>query len=46
MSMRLGKVQAAGYVEETEASVQTEVLNLDTEREFVTADPEQAVVAG
>jgi hypothetical protein len=44
--MRLGKMQTAGYVEDTEVAVQAEVLISDTERVPVAAEPEPAVTAG
>jgi hypothetical protein len=45
--MRLGKEQAAGYVEDTEAPETAEVFkDLDTERSVVAQDPQPAVAAG
>ena len=44
--MRLGKEQAAGYVEDTEATEVAEVLSPDTERAPVAEQPQQAVAAG
>ncbi len=44
--MRLGKEQAAGYVEDTAAALPAEVLITDTERAPVTEEPEPAVAAG
>lgn len=44
--MRLGKEQAAGYVEDVEAAPAAEVFNSDTERTPVTQEPQPAVAAG
>jgi hypothetical protein len=44
--MRLGKEQAAGYVEDTEATEVGEVLTSDTERTPVAEQPLPAVAAG
>lgn len=44
--MRLGKAQAAGYVEDTETAVEPEVFISDTERSPVAANQEPAVTAG
>jgi len=44
--MRLGKEQAAGYVEDTDAAVQAEVFISDPERAPVAAEPEPAVAGG
>ncbi len=44
--MRLGKEQAAGYVEDNEAALDEQVLIPDTERAPVAAEPEPAVAAG
>jgi len=44
--MRLGKEQAAGYVEDTEATEVPEVLISDTERSPVTEQPQPTAVAG
>ncbi len=44
--MRLGKEQAAGYVEDTEAPVGTEANFSDSERALVAAEPDPAVAAG
>jgi hypothetical protein len=44
--MRLGKEQAAGYVEDVEAAPAAEVLNSDSERTLVTPEPQPAVAAG
>lgn len=44
--MRLGKEQAAGYVEDVEATAETEVINSDTERSPVTPEPRPAVATG
>jgi hypothetical protein len=44
--MRLGKEEAAGYVEDTEGIVPEDVSVPDTERAPVTAELEQAVAAG
>jgi hypothetical protein len=44
--MRLGKEQAAGYVEDNEAPAQAEVFISYAERAPVTAEPEPAAVSG
>ncbi len=44
--MRLGKEQAAGYVEDAEAPAVAEDLNPDTERAPVAEQPQPAVAAG
>jgi hypothetical protein len=44
--MRLGKEQAAGYVEDTEAPEMGENFNSDMERTPVPQDPQPAVAAG
>jgi hypothetical protein len=44
--MRLGKEQAAGYVEDTDESVQAEVFISDPERAPVAAEPAPAVSGG
>lgn len=44
--MRLGKEQAAGYVEDTKAAPLTELIISDSERAFVTAEQEPAAAAG
>jgi hypothetical protein len=46
LSMRLGKEQAAGYIEDTEATVAAEEILSDSERALVHAEPETAVSAG
>jgi hypothetical protein len=46
MSMRLGKEQAAGYIEDIEAPVAAEVFISDSERALVNAEPETAAAAG
>jgi hypothetical protein len=46
MSMRLGKEQASGYVEDTQAAPEPEVKISDTERAPVAAEPDPAVAAG
>jgi hypothetical protein len=43
--MRLGKVQAAGYVVDNEVALQAEVTLSDAERAPVTPEPEPAVAA-
>ena len=43
--MRLGKEEAAGYVEDTQAALAAEVLITDTERAPVTQEPQPAVAA-
>ncbi len=43
--MRLGKEQAAGYVEDTEAPETAGIFNSDTERTPVPQDPQPAVAA-
>jgi len=44
--MRLGKEQAAGYVEDTEAVSAAEDLTIYPERTHPTPEPEPAVTAG
>lgn len=44
--MRLGKEQATGYVEDTEAAPTAEVFKSDTERTPVTPEPQPTVAAG
>lgn len=44
--MRLGKEQAAGYVEDVEVAVGTELVISDSERAPVTAEQAPAAVAG
>jgi len=44
--MRLGKEQAAGYVEDTETTEVPEVLISDTERTPATEPAQPAVVTG
>ncbi len=44
--MRLGKEQAAGYVEDTQAAEVMEELIPDTERAPVADQPQPAVAAG
>jgi hypothetical protein len=44
--MRLGKEQAAGYVEDTEATPAGEFIISDSERTVVPAEPEPAAAAG
>jgi hypothetical protein len=44
--MRLGKEQAAGYVEDTETVSAAEDLNTYQERMPATPEPEPAVTAG
>ncbi len=44
--MRLGKEQAAGYVEDAEATDAAEAFNPDTERIPATPEPRPAVAAG
>jgi hypothetical protein len=46
MSMRLGKEQAAGYVEDTENVPEAEELINYPERTAVTLEPAPAVTAG
>jgi hypothetical protein len=44
--MRLGKEQAAGYVEDVEAAPAAEVFQSDMERTAVTPEPQPTVAAG
>jgi hypothetical protein len=44
--MRLGKEQAAGYVEDVETAPATEVFQSDMERIPVTPEPQPTVAAG
>lgn len=44
--MRLGKEQAAGYVEDTDAALQDEVFISDPERAPIPAEPQPAVFGG
>lgn len=44
--MRLGKEQAAGFVEDIEEPVQTEVKISDPERALAAVEPEPAAAGG
>jgi hypothetical protein len=44
--MRLGKEQAAGYVEDVETAPAAEIFQPDTERTAVTPEPQPTVAAG
>jgi hypothetical protein len=44
--MRLGREQAAGYIEDTEAALGAEVIISDSERAVVAGEPEPAIPAG
>jgi hypothetical protein len=44
--MRLGKEQAAGYIEDTEATAAAGDIISDSERALANVEPEPAVTAG